>query len=191
MKLQTSPPNSKRRIESGFTLVELLVVIGIIALLISILLPALSKARENANQVKCSANQRQILMGMTLHANDHKGYMPMAGYLWTASGGTAPADVLDPNRIKYEYVANPPVVSATAAGVGKYLGQDLDFSSVAALQTGMLTVHSGEVDTTLLDKNRHRKRIVIGFADGHVENLPLDVGVLTNVSLSMDFGQVK
>src|SRR5438552_3914420 len=80
----------------AFTLVELLVVIGIIALLISILLPALSKARENANQVKCSANQRQIIMGMMLHANDHRSFMPLAGYLWTPSRDTKPADVNDP-----------------------------------------------------------------------------------------------
>ena len=54
-------------------------VIGIIALLVSILLPTLGRAREKANQVKCAAQQRQILQGMILHANDHRGWMPLAG----------------------------------------------------------------------------------------------------------------
>src|SRR3954469_12559054 len=57
----------------GFTLVELLVVIGIIALLVSILLPALNKAREDAKRVRCLSNQRQLVMAWQMYASENKG----------------------------------------------------------------------------------------------------------------------
>lgn len=71
------PPHDQRRGESvrrtGFTLVELLVVIGIIGLLMSILMPALNKAKQQADTVKCAANLRQIAMGWLLYAEGNKG----------------------------------------------------------------------------------------------------------------------
>jgi prepilin-type N-terminal cleavage/methylation domain-containing protein len=60
----------------AFTLVELLVVIGIIAILISILLPVLSKAREQSNKTKCLSNLRALGQAMYLYAANHKDRLP-------------------------------------------------------------------------------------------------------------------
>jgi prepilin-type N-terminal cleavage/methylation domain-containing protein len=66
-----------RQSEKGFTLVELLVVIGIIAVLIGMLLPALSKARDSAKRVQCLSNLKQIAVAYNLYQVNHNGLMPL------------------------------------------------------------------------------------------------------------------
>jgi prepilin-type N-terminal cleavage/methylation domain-containing protein/prepilin-type processing-associated H-X9-DG protein len=71
-------PAVNKSMPRAFTLVELLVVIGIIAVLIAILLPVLSSARQSAEMIKCLSNLRQISIGMLMYVHENDGYTPPA-----------------------------------------------------------------------------------------------------------------
>jgi prepilin-type N-terminal cleavage/methylation domain-containing protein len=99
----------------AFTLVELLVVIGIIAILISILLPTLGRARESAKRTQCLSNLRQIAVLMNMYANQFKGTVPVGYsgvssgsvnessnyYLSRSSGGSGLPDQDPPKKVRY------------------------------------------------------------------------------------------
>jgi prepilin-type N-terminal cleavage/methylation domain-containing protein/prepilin-type processing-associated H-X9-DG protein len=87
--------------KAAFTLVELLVVIGIIALLIGLLLPALSRAQESSKRIKCAANLRQFGQAMISYASSNKGNFPRAYYDKGTIGNTATGSlVLNTNGAK-------------------------------------------------------------------------------------------
>lgn len=99
----------------GFTLIELLVVVSIIALLISILIPSLSNAREQAKLIKCLAGQRMLGQAGVNFTQEHGGFFQLAG----TEDGTRLAD---PGRTRYEFDSAKealawPVALARASGV--------------------------------------------------------------------------
>jgi prepilin-type N-terminal cleavage/methylation domain-containing protein/prepilin-type processing-associated H-X9-DG protein len=131
--MKTSSP----RRSSAFTLVELLVVIGILAVLISLLLPVLSKMRESAKQVTCSGNLRSLGQAMIMYASDNDGYLP------ATSQGTPtlenPADWIwwQPDRLAANM--NDPDVMIRKSALAKYL-------SLSSSNTGMLRCPSDNVE---------------------------------------------
>src|SRR5436190_12111782 len=79
-------------VRRAFTLVELLVVIGIIAILVGVLLPALSRARENANRLACMSNLRQVSTAFFMYTGDNKGWFPCCAVFGNGLGYGAGVD---------------------------------------------------------------------------------------------------
>jgi prepilin-type N-terminal cleavage/methylation domain-containing protein/prepilin-type processing-associated H-X9-DG protein len=101
----------RRTARTGFTLVELLVVIGIIALLISILLPALNKAREQSNTLKCLSNLRQIGVAVVQYGNANRGYLVPGAVRFP--GDTADRDDWATILVAGKYLPAPPQPAST------------------------------------------------------------------------------
>ncbi|MCC6422498.1 MAG: DUF1559 domain-containing protein [Phycisphaerales bacterium] len=87
MKAQTKSFLSEK---TAFTLVELLVTIGIISILVAILLPSLNKAREQARAVACASNMRQIGIALMLYTHDNRGFLPNVVVVGDPQSGTGP-----------------------------------------------------------------------------------------------------
>jgi prepilin-type N-terminal cleavage/methylation domain-containing protein/prepilin-type processing-associated H-X9-DG protein len=90
---------SARKHYGGFTLVELLVVIGIIAMLVAILMPSLSRAKRSAQRLVCQSNLRQCGMYLIMYSNENKGFMFPSGL---------GSNIVDPNGRWPVFVFKPP-----------------------------------------------------------------------------------
>jgi prepilin-type N-terminal cleavage/methylation domain-containing protein/prepilin-type processing-associated H-X9-DG protein len=118
----------RRLTARGFTLVELLVVIGIIAVLIALLMPALSNARSQAMTVRCAANLHDLGKAMQNYANDYKGKIPRGYYYFPyyQQGYILWAEALS------KYVGHPVEVADTGPGRDRVMAEE--FRQIEAYQ---------------------------------------------------------
>ena len=120
----------RRQSHPAFTLVELLVVIGIIALLMAILLPTIQGARRQARLVQCSSNLRNLAQASLMHAQEHVGSLPLAGSIIGDPYGAymdMPTAFNDGLRRRYTYVPSDTEPGKVAlvplpAALAPYLG---------------------------------------------------------------------
>jgi prepilin-type N-terminal cleavage/methylation domain-containing protein/prepilin-type processing-associated H-X9-DG protein len=107
----------------AFTLIELLVVISVIALLVALLLPALSSARDAGQSIKCLSNLRQQSVGFSMYANEFRDYMP-GSRLYYSQVMRDPNLDLPPDFPSHGYGAD----WAARLGMGNFLGPSVSFT---------------------------------------------------------------
>jgi len=145
----------------GFTLVEILIVIAIIALLAGMLFPVYPKVREKARQTTCLSNQRQLIMALMMTTQENREFLPSADTVWQDID-VSPRLLLcsDNPDPKNAYVYNGSVAGRPFGAIG-------DPASTFLTADGRNPDHVATLPEDYL--KCHNERLIAGYADGHAK----------------------
>lgn len=143
------------------TLIEILIVVGIIMLLAGLLFPVYPKIREKGRQTTCLSNQRQLCMDISFYAQENREVLPQAATVWTDIGAE-PKLLLCPSGTD-----TTNCYGFNAAVAGRTLG------SIGSPASTFLTVDGKNPEHIISDpadiNKCHDNRVIAGYADGHVK----------------------
>jgi len=175
---------ARRPRHGGFTLIELLVVVAIIAVLVSLLLPSLSRAREHAKIVKCLSNMSNMPKSVLMFVQEHKGWAQLIGseHEWK---------IIDPDRRRYSYQPTyvgrglrvPSTLRAWPVAYAPYLG----ISSLIFNEQYFDRVYTRRI--SYYDSKYPRYEVFICPSDKHLVNnvwSPIDLFGLISYSANED-----
>lgn len=158
-------PDGVRR--AAFTLVELLVVIGIIAVLISILLPSLQKAKRAAATVQCASNMRQIAAALLMYSNNNKGAMIPAAFPSLPTGGYPYGWWWPSELVRQKYLVAPNAYKNPGANVAdKQFPSDSVFRCPEGVPATDIAARQGSYPTDALNNGYSTTNDYLGAAEG-------------------------
>ena len=171
----------KRR--RGFTLTEMMIVMGLIIVLVALLVPTVEKMRQAAASTTCSTRVRTIGQALLAHAADHRGYMPLAGFVSVVVNGVpvpANSDTLgDHTMVKYDYYLSGSVyqLMPMEAALAPYFNVTVRNDTILNMQADILEGTIRKTFTCPSDDN-NRGTGATGYQNTQIWDNPATYGVL-------------